>query len=111
MAHRTQPRERRPQLPVEFSLKQKPRIKLDFMSPQEGHILLLESLPFVMLLLIPQIRPHRFDLRVADRERGVSLLPFKPSARLREFVDPLRHTGFDVTDGIGDSDCGRQSHQ
>ena len=89
-----------------LTLEQEPWIERDFVPVQECDVLLLEALPLVVRLLIPEILPHSFDLGVTDREGRVALLPLEPRGSAGQLVDPFRGPRLDVADRIRQSDRG-----
>ena len=84
------------------SFPQIPLIEFDAVLAQQRQELLLKTTGAMMLPLIPDIFRNRIQLRDADAERAVFLLPSKEPLIGKRLVNPFGRAAFDQLQRLGD---------
>src|SRR5262245_50230284 len=79
-----------------------PRVIFNPVSLQEPDEFLLEGHRPVVLRLSFDVPPRSVDLRHADAEGAIALLPGKTSHPRHRLVDPFRRPSLDKLDSLGD---------
>jgi hypothetical protein len=90
MPERTKAAKRRQQLSMMFPLKQPFALERNVVSFQERNVFFFKRAGPVVVFLFPNVLFYQFDMRIADRECAVSLLPLEPVEQIKSFVDPFR---------------------
>ena len=85
-------------------------IKFDPASLQHFLILLLKRSPAMMLLLPTDVMGDLFEIRGADRERAITLLPGE-AGHSNLLMNPFRRRGFEIAHHIGQTMGGPESDQ